>query len=41
MNMKKYLAPILACAAFAAAVAALCIFLVRKGRTEGQPENPV
>lgn len=30
--MKKYIAPIIACAAFAAAVAAACIFFVGKGR---------
>lgn len=31
--MKKYLAPVIACAAFAAAVAALCIFFIGRGRT--------
>lgn len=39
--MKKHLAPVIACAAFAAAVAALCIFLVGRGRAANKQENTV
>lgn len=39
--MKNYIGPVIACAAFAAAVAALCIFLAGKGRAANKQGNTV